>query len=126
MARQKPKPRTISQNSQKRLNWTTTISLSDTGKVYEPFFSIAMRCWRIEFCGFLISDYRLQRQSSIFCDEHRDAMVIYEIVKDVKTWETWVDARSEIQAAMEQGTGGHVWRTGIPEINNETFHRQLV
>lgn len=81
-----------------------------------------MKAWRVEFSGFPISNFQQQRQSSIFAEDGTDAMLVYDVVKHIHTWDEWVDARSAIRTALLEGSGKPVWRSGIPGIASENLH----
>lgn len=91
--------------------------------VYPPFFSKAMGKWRIEFLGAPTPDSRYYRQSSIYTDDHSDALAIHAVVKDITVWSAWIASGENIRAAMLNGSGQVVYRSGIPGVAGEIFHR---
>jgi hypothetical protein len=83
-----------------------------------------MNKYRIEFLGTPAADYRLQRQSSIFVDDGNDVTLIYNCVKHITTWKEWVSSGEIIRAVMlDMGSGRDVYRSGIPGVVGEIFHR---
>ncbi len=80
--------------------------------------------YRIEFLGVSTPNFQQQRQSSIFVDDGNDAQLIYNSVKHITTWQDWIASGEVIRAVMlDMGSGRHVYRSGIPGVVGEIFHR---
>lgn len=111
-------------NSRKRSN-QKTMDYPSRAYVAEPFFSIAMNCWKIEYIEIHPpKDFREQKESSICCENNVDAISIFRVLQSVTTWEQWINASDMIRAEMLKGSGNRVWRVGVRGMACDLFHKQ--
>jgi len=79
-----------------------------------PFYSQAMRCWRVQYYERGLT-YHYSRESSLYIERLEDAQKIEPIIR-VASWEAWKEAIKKVKEILSQSeTGGYCYVTGIGE-----------
>lgn len=115
-----------SRNSRKHSN-QKTMDYPSRYSVAPPFYSIGMKCYKIEFTEmYPPKDFRHQKESCICCENKEDADIVYRVVKSFTTWEQWISCEKVLRSALLKGSGNRVWRVGARGISCELFHTEQV
>lgn len=103
---------TISPNSPTRSKKAVTIFRSEP-QIDGPFYSHAMRCWRIQYYERGLT-YHYSRESSIYIERLSDAQKVAPLVEVIKTWDAWKALVPHIKETLAQSeTGGFCYVTGL-------------